>query len=74
MRVNALPPVYVRACVGACVVTQIVLDKDDEVERLTTLLGEEGDGRVSYRSLLGLLTRHLGNWTKRLPEVLRRDI
>lgn len=39
------------------------------MERLTTLLDENGDGRVSYRSLLGMFTRHLGDWTKRLPEV-----
>eukprot|EP00752_Nemacystus_decipiens_P018631 g16705.t1 len=42
---------------------------EDEVERLITLLDEEGDGRVSYRSLLGMLVRHLGDWVKRLPEV-----
>ncbi len=39
------------------------------MDRLTTLLDEEGDGRVSYRSLLGMLVRHLGDWTKRAPEV-----
>eukprot|EP00903_Cladosiphon_okamuranus_P019202 g17658.t2 len=42
---------------------------EDEVERLTTLLDEEGDGRVRYRSLLGMLIKHLGDWAKRLPEV-----
>lgn len=43
--------------------------QEDEVDRLTTLLDEEGDGRVSYRSLLGMLVNHLGDWAKRLPEV-----
>ncbi|CAM9599986.1 unnamed protein product [Scytosiphon promiscuus] len=42
---------------------------EEEVERLTTLLDEDGDGRVSYRSLLSMLTRHLGDWAKRLPQV-----
>lgn len=39
------------------------------MERLTTLLDEDGDGRVSYRSLLGMLMKHLGDWAKRLPQV-----
>lgn len=43
--------------------------QDDEIGRLSSLLDEEGDGRVSYRSLLDLLLKRLGNWTKRLPEV-----
>lgn len=43
--------------------------QEDEVDRLATLLDEEGDGRVSYRSLLGMLVKHLGDWSKRLPEV-----
>lgn len=39
------------------------------MERLSALLDEDGDGRVSYRSLLGMLAEHLGDWVKRLPEV-----
>ncbi|CAM9306993.1 unnamed protein product [Ectocarpus fasciculatus] len=42
---------------------------EDEVDRLSTLLDEQGDGRVSYRSLLDLLVRHLGDWPKRIPKV-----
>lgn len=47
----------------------VLFTQEDEVERLTTLLDEEGDGRVSYRSLLVMLVKHLGDWTIRLPEV-----
>lgn len=39
------------------------------MDRLSCLLDDEGDGRVGYRSLLDLLVNHLGDWTKRLPEV-----
>ncbi|CAB1102374.1 unnamed protein product [Ectocarpus sp. CCAP 1310/34] len=42
---------------------------EDEVDRLSTLLDDQGDGRVSYRSLLDLLVRHLGDWHKRIPKV-----
>lgn len=48
--------------------------QEDEKERLLTLLDENGSGRVRYRALLDLLMRHLGDWTKRIPEVKTNNL
>lgn len=63
----------VPACNGCfnkfCGFWRLWSEQDDEVDRLSILLDDEGDGRVSYRSLLKLVVKHLGDWAKRLPEV-----
>lgn len=46
-----------------------LIAQDDDVDRISDLLDDEGDGRVNYRSLLKMLVNHMGDWTKRVPEV-----
>lgn len=40
------------------------------MDRLSDLLDDEGDGRVNYRSFLKMVLNYMGDWTKRLPQVI----
>jgi Ca2+-binding EF-hand superfamily protein len=40
-----------------------------EVDRLMGCLDSDGDGRVSYRELLGFIAGHMGSWESRLPDI-----